>query len=244
MQEWLDELLPPDAAERCHDQVSIVVTQLPFCNQVAISDFKDKADLINVAMASAHVPLFLDWKASRPCRGVQCVDGSFPDFFSGVNCDLLTLGGNAVVFDYFDVSAPHTEQACSRLSKPGVMKTRDACILFRRSITCNAGQCRAIICFDDCTFAGLTLTGNNVYSIWLAWHGWHGAVVLMASGCLLSFVLQDANIIRNGRMDMLELKEFKQFKKIILLGYRFAQRKHEEGEFARFDMSDVLKQRF
>jgi hypothetical protein len=153
IEEWLDELLPPDAAERCRDQVSIVVTQLPFCNQVAISDFRDKQDLINVAMASAHVPLFLDWKASRLCRGVQCVDGSFPDFFTGVNCDLLTCGGNAVVFDYFD----------------------------------------------------------------------------------------DPNIIRNGRMDMLELKEFKQFKKIILLGYRFAQRKHEEGEYARFDTSNVLK---
>lgn len=32
------------------------------------------------------------------------MDGSFPDFFSGVNCDLLQCGGDAVVFDYFDVS--------------------------------------------------------------------------------------------------------------------------------------------
>lgn len=45
-----------------------------------------------------------DWKVSRDCRGVQCVDGSFPDFFAGVNCDLLQCGGDAVVFDYFDVS--------------------------------------------------------------------------------------------------------------------------------------------
>jgi hypothetical protein len=81
------------------------VTQLPFCNQVSISDFADKQDLINVAMASAHVPLFLDWKMSRPCRGVQCVDGSFPDFFINDNCEMLKCGGNAVVFDYFFVSA-------------------------------------------------------------------------------------------------------------------------------------------
>lgn len=59
VEQWLHDLLPPDAAERCRDQVGIVVTQLPFCNQVAISDFKDKVDLINVAMASAHVPMFL-----------------------------------------------------------------------------------------------------------------------------------------------------------------------------------------
>lgn len=59
VEQWLHDLLPADAAERCRDQVGIVVTQLPFCNQLAISDFKDKTDLINVAMASAHVPMFL-----------------------------------------------------------------------------------------------------------------------------------------------------------------------------------------
>jgi hypothetical protein len=85
-------------------QVGIVVTQLPFCNQVSISDFADKQDLINVAMASAHVPLFLDWKMSRPCRGVQCMDGSFPDFFVNDNCEMLKCGGNTVMFDYFHVS--------------------------------------------------------------------------------------------------------------------------------------------
>lgn len=44
-------------------------------------------------------------------------------------------------------------------------------------------------------------------------------------------------------MDMLELKEFREFKKIILLGYRFAQRLHEQGEFARFDTNGVEKRR-
>eukprot|EP00775_Hariotina_reticulata_P008349 gene8349-8533_t len=43
-------------------------------------------------------------------------------------------------------------------------------------------------------------------------------------------------------MDMLELKEFREFKKIILLGYRYAQRLDEAGEFARFDTEDVAKQ--
>jgi hypothetical protein len=54
-------------------------------------------------------------------------------------------------------------------------------------------------------------------------------------------LLQDTNIIRNGRMDMLELKKFSEFKKIILLGYRFAQRLHEQGEFERFDVRGVSK---
>ena len=43
-------------------------------------------------------------KLARDCRGKMCVDGSVPDFFVGVNCDLLTKKGGAVVFDYFDDS--------------------------------------------------------------------------------------------------------------------------------------------
>mgnify|MGYP001811324705 CR=1 FL=1 len=59
---------------------------------------------------------------------------------------------------------------------------------------------------------------------------------------LALFCLQDTNIVRNGRMDMLELKKFSEFKKIILLGYRFAQRLHEQGDFERFDVRGVSKQ--
>jgi hypothetical protein len=80
---WLDDLLPADAAERCRGALSVVVTQLPSCRQVAISDFRDKKDLIDVIMASAHVPLLLDAKLVRSCRGVAACDGSFPDFFTG-----------------------------------------------------------------------------------------------------------------------------------------------------------------
>lgn len=222
LQEWLHELLPADAAERCRDQVSIVVTQLPFCNQVAISDFQDKTDLVNVAMASAHVPLFLDWKASRLCRGVQCLDGSFPDFFTGANCDFLTCNGDAVMFDYFDVSA-------------------------------------ALACLCICTCASCVGKGCTVSSIMLILGLTSRSMLVIPCACPLSVLpaalfadpllvhhccLQDPHIVRNGRMDMLELKEFKQIKKIILLGYRFAQRKHEEGEFDRFDMTGMLKQQF
>jgi hypothetical protein len=60
-----------------------------------------------ISMYLNHLPSFppflpQDWKVSRDCRGVQCVDGSFPDFFTGYNCDLLQCGGDAVVYDYFD----------------------------------------------------------------------------------------------------------------------------------------------
>jgi hypothetical protein len=98
---WLHEVLPDDAAERCRGGLGVVVTRLPGCEQVAIDDFRDKADLVDAIMASAHVPLLLDGALARWRGGVPLVDGSFPDFFTGENCDHLQCGGDAVVFDYF-----------------------------------------------------------------------------------------------------------------------------------------------
>ncbi len=101
IEKWLDELLPHNAADICRGRVDVVVSIAPVMTQVAISDFRSKQDLIDVCMASAHVPLFLDKRLMRPCRDMHCVDGSFPDFFTGENSELITNNG-AVVFDYFD----------------------------------------------------------------------------------------------------------------------------------------------
>lgn len=92
IESWLDALLPHDAAERCRGDLGVIVTQLPSCRQLFIHDFLDKQDLINCCMASAHVPVLLDLQLSRRCRGAYCVDGSFPDFFYGANCDHLEVG--------------------------------------------------------------------------------------------------------------------------------------------------------
>ncbi|GLI59457.1 hypothetical protein VaNZ11_001336 [Volvox africanus] len=102
IEQWLDDLLPLDAAERCRGKITIIVTTLPNMGQVGINDFTDKYDLINVAMASAHIPMLLDLKFARLCRGKYCVDGSFPDFFYNDNSELLKAGGSAVIFDYFN----------------------------------------------------------------------------------------------------------------------------------------------
>lgn len=104
IEQWLDELLPPNAADICRNRITVVVTVLPNARQVGITDFKDKADLINCCMASSHIPVLLDYKVTRPCRGMLCVDGSFPDFFYNDNCELLKCGGAAVMFDYFQDS--------------------------------------------------------------------------------------------------------------------------------------------
>jgi len=37
---------------------------------------QDRDDLIEVALASAHIPFLLDFQLSTACRGQQCVDGS------------------------------------------------------------------------------------------------------------------------------------------------------------------------
>lgn len=87
--------------------------------QVGISDFKDKADLINVAMASSHIPMLLDLKFARPCRGKWCVDGSFPDFFYNDNCELLKSGGSATVFDYsIDKNLPRNGECLDAVCAP------------------------------------------------------------------------------------------------------------------------------
>lgn len=88
---WLHELLPADAAERCGGGgLGVVVARLPALEQVWHEEFESKSDLVDCVMASAHVPWLLDLKLSRRCRGAACVDGSLPDFFSGVNADRVS----------------------------------------------------------------------------------------------------------------------------------------------------------
>lgn len=101
VREWLDELLPPDAEERCAGRVKLVVTEALTLRLRYIEDFTDRDDLINAAMASIHIPFFLDFNATCTFRGARYLDGSLFDFFSGQNSDLITCGGAACVVDYF-----------------------------------------------------------------------------------------------------------------------------------------------
>lgn len=151
IEQWLDDLLPDNAADMCRNRVEIIVTEVPSMRQLAITDFKDKADLINVAMTSSHVPYFLDLKLTRSCRGLNCFDGSVPDFITNDNSELLKCGGRAVIFDYFN----------------------------------------------------------------------------------------DPFLIRKGRMDMLEVKRYEEIQRLMQLGYEYANRLHEGGAYASFDLSSV-----
>lgn len=70
--DWLDALLPMDAAERCRDRCHVAVTRCsPLPAARALSDFGSRTELIDALMKSTHIPFFMD---GRPTRG-GCADG-------------------------------------------------------------------------------------------------------------------------------------------------------------------------
>jgi len=101
IRQWLEELLPGDAHVRCRGRVRIVVTKTPSLQLQYLDDFASREDLIDAAMASVHIPFFLDGRATCTYKGQRYVDGSLWDFFFG-NSELLTCNGDAFVVDYFN----------------------------------------------------------------------------------------------------------------------------------------------
>ena len=75
VREWLQEILPENAAELCRGRVHITVLCLPY-RRHHVSDFRSKEDLIETCLASAHLPLVMDGRPFCMWRGWPCVDGS------------------------------------------------------------------------------------------------------------------------------------------------------------------------
>ena len=93
IRDWLQELLPPDAAERCRGRVSLLVRR-PFFAPELVSDFSSRADLIDACLASAHVPLFMDGKLTASFRGRAHIDSDVLSLSRG--SPLLALPGPSV----------------------------------------------------------------------------------------------------------------------------------------------------
>jgi hypothetical protein len=82
VREWLDAVLPADAHERCRGKVHILVSTVepalwPPLRRTRVTDFASRSDLIDCAMASVHIPLFMDGAVFASYRGKICFDGSF-----------------------------------------------------------------------------------------------------------------------------------------------------------------------
>ena len=62
IQRWLHELLPANAATICSGRVGLFVLAIwpPLPHHLMVSDFESKDDLVEAAMASVHIPYFLD----------------------------------------------------------------------------------------------------------------------------------------------------------------------------------------
>lgn len=77
IEDWLNELLPENAADMVEDRLALLVTPVPFFGKRRITSFTSKEDLIQCNMASVHLPWFLDGELTRTFRNEAHVDGSF-----------------------------------------------------------------------------------------------------------------------------------------------------------------------
>ena len=75
VREWLDTLLPADAAERCRGRVYVVMLRarnpwFPFTfDRLKVADYASREELIDAVMASVHLPLFFDGSVFARFRG-------------------------------------------------------------------------------------------------------------------------------------------------------------------------------
>ena len=102
VRQWLDDLLPENAVEICQGRLKLVITKIPSFEIAYVDNYTSKDDLIDACLASAHIPFFLDGKATCNFRGQQCIDGSLSDFLTKGNSHLLQCEGNAFIVDYYD----------------------------------------------------------------------------------------------------------------------------------------------
>ena len=78
VRDWLGELLPEDAADRCADVKMLHLRRRRLLwRRCAVGPYEDRDQLIDAALASAHVPFALDGRFQTRYRGRGTIDGSF-----------------------------------------------------------------------------------------------------------------------------------------------------------------------
>lgn len=79
VEQWLDQLLPDNAAELCTNKVHILISQVLKPKKV-VSTFATKQELIECLLTSTHIPFFMDYSPFRWFQGWWCYDGCIGNF--------------------------------------------------------------------------------------------------------------------------------------------------------------------
>ncbi|XP_015988091.2 patatin-like phospholipase domain-containing protein 4 isoform X5 [Rousettus aegyptiacus] len=74
----VESVLPPDAHEQAHSRLHVSVSNTKTRENVLVSSFSSREDLIQVLLASSFVPLFAGLKPVQH-RGQRWVDGGLTD---------------------------------------------------------------------------------------------------------------------------------------------------------------------
>ena len=77
----------PDSISTHSDQLSILLTTLPFLRKSKVTSFVGKRDLIACNMASVHLPWFLNNNPVASFRGETFIDGSFMSKIDDYCCE-------------------------------------------------------------------------------------------------------------------------------------------------------------
>jgi predicted acylesterase/phospholipase RssA len=78
IEQWLDELLPPNALDLVQDnRLSLLITDVPSFGKERVQEFHSRDDLIRCCRTSVHIPWFLDGKLYTKFREKRYIDGSF-----------------------------------------------------------------------------------------------------------------------------------------------------------------------
>jgi len=96
-------------------QISVTPV-LPFRKTTLITNFYNRADVIDACLASCHIPFFLDGNAYTMYRNEPVVDGSFFYFVTKDRCTSLPLPAGVSAPDVFWVDYGDDEEFMASIS--------------------------------------------------------------------------------------------------------------------------------
>ncbi|KAK9909103.1 hypothetical protein WJX75_007198 [Coccomyxa subellipsoidea] len=86
LSQFLHDLLPQDAHERCNDKAFVAVTRAwPRPQGELISQFHSREDLIEALLTSCHIPWWFQGTLGRDFRGALHFDGGLTNFCPAVS---------------------------------------------------------------------------------------------------------------------------------------------------------------